>query len=75
MDAVTTATIATLLILVASMLSVELALSAAILEIVLGVFAGNLLGMGSTSWIDFAAGFAGVVRRGVRSSPPGGQAG
>jgi Kef-type K+ transport system membrane component KefB len=61
MDAVTTATVAALLILVASMLSVELALSAAILEIVLGVFAGNFLGLGSTSWIDFVAGFAGVV--------------
>jgi Kef-type K+ transport system membrane component KefB len=61
MDAVTTATVAALLILVASMISVELALSAAILEIVLGVFAGNVLGMNSTSWIDFLSGFAGVV--------------
>jgi len=61
MDAVTTATVAALLILVASLLSVELALSAAILEIVLGVFAGNVLGLASTPWIDFVAGFAGVV--------------
>jgi Kef-type K+ transport system membrane component KefB len=61
MDTVTTAALAALLILVASMLSVELALSAAILEIALGVFAGNLLGMASTPWIDFIAGFAGVV--------------
>jgi len=61
MDTLTTATPAALLILVASMLSVELALSAAILEIVLGVFAGNVLGLASTPWIDFLAGFAGVV--------------
>lgn len=61
MDTVTTAAVAALLILLASMLSVELALSAAILEIALGVFAGNVLHMGSTAWIDFLAGFAGVV--------------
>lgn len=61
MDTVTTAMVAALLILVASLLSVELALSAAILEIVLGVFAGNVLGLASTPWIDFVAGFAGVV--------------
>jgi Kef-type K+ transport system membrane component KefB len=61
MDAITTATVAALLILLASMLSVELAISAAIIELVLGVFAGNLLGLTSNSWIDFLAGFAGVV--------------
>jgi ABC-type dipeptide/oligopeptide/nickel transport system permease component len=37
------------------MLSVELTLSAAIIEIVLGVLAGNLLGLTSTPWIDFLA--------------------
>ena len=61
MDTLTIATLAALLILVASMLSVELALSAAILEIVLGVLAGNVLGLTSTSWIDFLAGFASVL--------------
>lgn len=61
MDTLTIATLAALLILVASMLSVELALSAAILEIVLGVFAGNVLGLKSASWIDFIAGFASVL--------------
>jgi len=61
MDTLTTATIAALLILLASMLSVELALSAAILEVVLGVFAGNVLHLGTNTWIDFLAGFAGIL--------------
>jgi Kef-type K+ transport system membrane component KefB len=61
MDTLTTATLAALLILIASMLSVEIALSAAILEIVLGVFAGNVLGLTTTPWIDFLAGFASVL--------------
>jgi|SRR5437879_8640500 len=61
MDTLTTATEAALLILVASMVSVELALSAAILEIVLGFFAGNALGVTTTPWIDFLASFASVL--------------
>jgi Kef-type K+ transport system membrane component KefB len=61
MDTLAIATLAALLVLIASMISVELAISAAIIEIVLGVVAGNLLGMTSTPWIDFLASFAGVV--------------
>jgi Kef-type K+ transport system membrane component KefB len=61
MDALTTATILALLVLAASMLSVELAISAAIMEIVLGVFAGNVLHVATNTWIDFLAGFAGIV--------------
>jgi Kef-type K+ transport system membrane component KefB len=61
MDTLTTATLAALLILIASMLSIELALSAAILEIALGVFGGNVLGLATTPWIDFLAGFASVL--------------
>lgn len=61
MDTLATATLAALLILVASLISVELALSAAILEIMLGVFAGNVLGLSTTPWIDFLAGFASVL--------------
>lgn len=61
MDSLLTATLAALLILIASMVSVELAISAAILEIVLGVLAGNALGVSTTPWIDFLAGFASVV--------------
>ena len=61
MDSVTTAALAAFLILVASMLSVELALSAAIIEIGLGVIAGNVLHMQTNAWIDFLAGFAGIL--------------
>jgi Kef-type K+ transport system membrane component KefB len=49
------------LILLASMASVELGISVALIEIVLGVFAGNWLGLHTTPWIDFLAGFAGIV--------------
>src|SRR3990172_6691299 len=48
------------LVLVASMLSIELAISVAIFEIALGVIAGNLLGMTATPPIDFLAAFAGA---------------
>jgi len=55
------ATLAGVLILLASMASVELGLSVAIIEIVLGVVGGNFLGLHTTSWIDFLAGFASIV--------------
>ncbi len=50
-----------LLILLASMASVELGISVALIEIGLGIFAGNFLGLHSTPWIDFLAGFASIV--------------
>ena len=50
-----------ILILVASMASVELGISVALIEILLGVAAGNWLGLHTTPWIDFLAGFAGIV--------------
>ena len=55
------AAIAGALILVASMISVELGLSVAITEIVAGIIAGNFLGLHTTPWIDFLAGFASIV--------------
>jgi Kef-type K+ transport system membrane component KefB len=55
------ATIAGVLILLASMVSVEFGLSVAITEIVLGVIGGNLLELHTTLWIDFLAGFASIV--------------
>jgi Kef-type K+ transport system membrane component KefB len=48
-------------VLLASMLSVELGLSVAIIEIAAGVIAGNAFGVASTPWIDFLASFAGIV--------------
>jgi Kef-type K+ transport system membrane component KefB len=50
-----------LLILLATMASVELGVSVAIIEIVLGVIAGNMLGLHTTPWIDFLAGFASIL--------------
>jgi Kef-type K+ transport system membrane component KefB len=49
------------LILFASMLSRELGISIAIIEIVLGVFAGNVLDLEPATWMLFLASFAGVV--------------
>src|SRR6266568_4078626 len=61
METLAAATILAALVLLASMASVELGISVAIIEIGLGVFAGNVLGVTSTPWIDFLAAFAGIV--------------
>ncbi|PWH15452.1 MAG: hypothetical protein DDG58_11475 [Ardenticatenia bacterium] len=61
MENLTIAAIAGALILFASILSAELGLSVAIVEILAGVIAGNFLGLHTTPWIDFLAGFAGIV--------------
>jgi len=55
------ATLAFAVILIASMFSVELAISSAIIELVFGVLAGNVGHLISTPWIDFFASFAGVL--------------
>lgn len=49
------------LILAASIISVELGFSVAIIEIGLGIIGGNFLGLETTPWIDFLAGFASIV--------------
>jgi Kef-type K+ transport system membrane component KefB len=61
MDNLLIATLLGLLILVASMVSVELGISVAIIEIALGVLAGNFLGVTSTPWVDFIAAVASIV--------------
>jgi Kef-type K+ transport system membrane component KefB len=61
MNDLTIAVVAAGLILLASILSVELAVSAAIIEIALGTLAGNFGHLSSTPWIDFIAGFSGVL--------------
>jgi Kef-type K+ transport system membrane component KefB len=60
-DQLLIATIVGFSILIASMLSVELGLSVAIIEIVFGVVAGNAFGVVTTPWIDFLASFASIV--------------
>jgi Kef-type K+ transport system membrane component KefB len=50
-----------LLIFVATIISVEVGISVALIEIVLGVLAGNLLGLHTTPWIDYLAVFGSIV--------------
>src|SRR5437588_10368791 len=50
-----------LLIFAGSLLSVEAGISVALIEIVLGVVAGNLLSVHTTPWIDYLAGFGRIV--------------
>jgi Kef-type K+ transport system membrane component KefB len=47
--------------LIASMISVELGLSVAIVEIIAGMIVGNTLDLGRPEWLIFLAGFASVV--------------
>lgn len=61
MEPLLAATLLALLVFFASIISVELALSVAIIEIVAGVVAGNVLGITSPPWVDFIASFASVV--------------
>jgi Kef-type K+ transport system membrane component KefB len=49
------------LILLASMVSVELGVTVALLELTLGVAAGNVFDLESQAWLEFLAAFASVV--------------
>jgi Kef-type K+ transport system membrane component KefB len=48
-------------VLIASMLSMELGVTVALLELTLGIVAGNLFGLHSQEWLDFIASFASIV--------------
>jgi Kef-type K+ transport system membrane component KefB len=48
-------------VVVASMVSVELGVTVALLELTLGVVVGNLFDLGSAEWLDFIAKFASIV--------------
>jgi Kef-type K+ transport system membrane component KefB len=61
MDATYAATLVAFLIFLASVVSVEAALSAAIIEIGAGVLAGNFLGLHPAPWMDFLSGFGGIL--------------
>lgn len=50
-----------LLIFLATLISVEVGISVALIEIVLGVIGGNFLGLHPTPWIDYLAGFGSIV--------------
>jgi Kef-type K+ transport system membrane component KefB len=60
-DPVQLAAVLAAIVLVASMLSVELGVTVALLELTLGVFAGNLFHLQSQEWLDFIAKFASIV--------------
>jgi Kef-type K+ transport system membrane component KefB len=49
------------LALLASLVSIRLGISVALVEIALGVLGGNFLGLGTTSWLDFLALFGSVL--------------
>src|SRR5438876_1551381 len=61
MENLLVAVIAGLLILVACVASVELVISVALIEISLGVVAGNFLGLSSPPWMDFLASFGSIL--------------
>jgi Kef-type K+ transport system membrane component KefB len=61
LNALYVAMVLSVLILLASMISVELGVTVAIIEIVLGVVAGNVLGIDPPEWLNFLAAFASVV--------------
>ena len=49
------------LALVASLVSIRVGISVALVEIVMGLIGGNLLNLHSTAWIDFLAAFGAVL--------------
>lgn len=50
-----------LLVFLAAIISVEIGISVALIEIVLGVTAGNFFGLHTTPWIDYLAAFGSIV--------------
>jgi Kef-type K+ transport system membrane component KefB len=48
-------------VLVASMISVELGVTVALIELTLGVVVGNVFDLGTAEWLDFIAKFASIV--------------
>jgi Kef-type K+ transport system membrane component KefB len=49
------------LALLASLISVRVAVSVALIEIVVGAIAGNLVGLHITEWVNFLAGFGAIL--------------
>ena len=49
------------LALLASLISVRVAISVALIEIVVGAVAGNLVGLHITEWVNFLAGFGAIL--------------
>jgi Kef-type K+ transport system membrane component KefB len=49
------------LALMASLISIRVAVSVALIEIVVGAAAGNLIGLQITDWVNFLAGFGAIL--------------
>jgi Kef-type K+ transport system membrane component KefB len=61
LDSFQLAAVLAAVILIASVLSVELGVTVALLELALGVVAGNLFHLQTQEWLDFIAKFASIV--------------
>ena len=61
MDPIQLAAVLAVVVFLASVLSVELGVTVALIELSLGVVAGNLFGLESAEWLDFIAAFASIV--------------
>ena len=61
MEPIQLAAVLAAVVLVASMASVELGVTVALIELTLGVVAGNVFDLQSQEWLDFVAAFASIV--------------
>lgn len=61
MDSVQLAAVLAAVVLIASVISVELGVTVALLELTLGVAAGNLFHLQTQEWLDFIAKFGSIV--------------
>jgi len=46
---------------IGALISIRFKVSAALIEIVLGILAGNLIALKTNNWIDFVAGFGSIM--------------
>ena len=49
------------LALTASLVSIRIAISVALIEIIIGALAGNAIGLNLTEWVNFLAGFGAIL--------------
>src|SRR5215831_21401756 len=49
------------LALLASVISIRIAISVALIEIIVGALAGNIIGLTITDWVNFLAGFGAIL--------------
>jgi Kef-type K+ transport system membrane component KefB len=61
MDPIQLAAVLAVVVFLASIISVELGITVALIELTLGVVAGNVFHLESAEWLDFIAAFASIV--------------